>query len=252
MPVGIEGEPNNIVINLFHLQTGQQCIQLLHIIDICIVYSYEYIFAGIRCCFPDSLAAGGQKLSHICHIRFTGHTIVDLISDLYHAHIDAGFQNLSETVQCVVVESIRFFFNIHALPCLGNELLLRIRPKIGIMEIDADLHAILRSTLTQGNCGCYVVVTAAVTVTVLIIGIIPDTETDIVHTGLCQRHKYILFFPVEIIIFYAAVLQSQYCRGVHAPVKIIGNAVDRLHIDGRTSVEDVLADSAMVSVVPLP
>ena len=101
------------------------------------------------------------------------------------------------------------------------------------MKIDADLHAILRSTLTQGNCGCYVVVTAAVTVTVLIIGIIPDTETDIVHTGLCQRHENILFFPVEIIIFHAAVLQSQYCRGVHAPVKIIGNAVDRLHIDGR-------------------
>ena len=101
------------------------------------------------------------------------------------------------------------------------------------MEINADLHAILRGTLSQSDGSRHVIVAATVTVAVLIIGIVPDPETDIVHTSLRQRHKYILLFSVKVIIFHATVFQSQYCGYVHTTVKIIGNAVHRLHINGR-------------------
>ena len=101
------------------------------------------------------------------------------------------------------------------------------------MEINADFHAIFCGTLSQNNGGRHVIIAAAVTVAVLVIGIIPDPETDIVHTGLCQCHKNILFFPIKIIIFHAAVLQSQHGGSVHTTVKVIGNAVDRLDKNGR-------------------
>ena len=101
------------------------------------------------------------------------------------------------------------------------------------MKINADFHAIFRGTLSQSDGGRHVIIAAAVTVAVLVIGIIPDPETDIVHTGLCQCHKNILFFPIKIIIFHAAVLQSQHGRSVHTTVKVIGNAVHRLDKNGR-------------------
>ena len=233
VPVGIKGETHNIIIDFFYLQPGKQRIQFLHIINIRVMYSNENFFAGIRCRFPDGFAACGQKFSDICHIRLTGHTVVDLVTDLYHTHIHTGIQKLCQAFQSEVIESIGLFFNIHAFPCLGNKLLLGVGPEIGIMEINADLHAIFRGTLSQSDGGRHVIIAAAVTVAVLVIGIIPDPETDIVHTGLCQCHKNILFFPIKIIIFHAAVLQSQHGRSVHTTVKVIGNAVDRLDKNGR-------------------
>ena len=197
------------------------------------MYSNENFFAGIRCRFPDGLAACGQKFSDICHIGLTGHTVVDLVTDLYHTHIHTGIQKLCQAFQSEVIESIGLFFNIHAFPCLGNKLLLGVGPEIGIMKINADLHAIFRGMLSQSDGSCHVVIAAAVTVAVLIIGIVPDAQADIIHTGLRQCHEHILFFPIKVIIFYAAVLQSKYRGSVHAPIEIIGNVRNCFYVNAR-------------------
>ena len=101
------------------------------------------------------------------------------------------------------------------------------------MKINADLHAILRGTLSQSDGSCHVVIAAAVTVAVLIIGIVPDAQADIIHTGLRQCHEHILFFPIKVIIFYAAVLQSKYRGSVHAPIEIIGNVRNCFYVNAR-------------------
>ena len=70
------------------------------------MYSNENFFAGIHCSFPDGFAACGQKFSDICHIGLTGHTVVDLVTDLYHTNIHTGIQQLCQAFQSEVIESI--------------------------------------------------------------------------------------------------------------------------------------------------
>ena len=65
VPVGIEGKTYNIIIDFFYLQTGQQCIQLFHIIDVGVMYSHQNIFSGSSGSIPDSLTAGGQQFSNV-------------------------------------------------------------------------------------------------------------------------------------------------------------------------------------------
>ena len=122
VPVGIKGETHNIIIDFFYLQPGKQRIQFFHIIDIRVMYSNENFFSRIHWQLPGRLCClRSDSFLNICHIRLTGHTVVDLVTHLYHSHVHSGLQKLCETVQSEIIERICFFFDIHAFPCLWEQ-----------------------------------------------------------------------------------------------------------------------------------
>ena len=76
--------------------------------------------------------------------------------------------------------------------------------------------------------------TAAVTVTVLIIGIIPHTNPHAVDTGLGKQPEetfLIQLVPLEILINHAAFNLRQIGGNVHTADKIITHTRNRCHID---------------------
>jgi hypothetical protein len=108
-------------------------------------------------------------------------------------------------------------------------LALGVCPEIRIVEINAHLHAIHCRALTKLDRRGKVIISAAVSVSVLIIGIVPYAKADIVDACLRHRHKNVLFLAFEIIVFYAAVFLSKYDGGVHSADKVFRNPVNRLN-----------------------
>ena len=104
-------------------------------------------------------------------------------------------------------------------------------PKVGVVKINADLHAIFRRTFSERDSRGEIVVSAAVPVAVLIIRIVPDADTGIVDAGLCHGGKYILLGTVGVVIFHAAFFFRENRGDIHAADKTVSEFRDRLHVD---------------------
>ena len=89
------------------------------------------------------------------------------------------------------------------------------------MEIDADLHSVLRGPLPEFHGRVDIIIAAAVAVPVLIVRVVPDPEADIVHSGLGEDLHHILLFARFIIIFDPALLFGQNTGQVHAPDEVV-------------------------------
>ena len=149
-------------------------------------------------------AACAQQLHHCRDIRLAGHSVVDLISHLHHSDIDSRVQDLCQALLGKIIKRIRFLIRRHAFPGFRSMLPFGICPEIRIVEINVYFHPILRGAFSEFDRGCDIIVSAAVTISVLIIRIVPDTQTDVIHAGFRQCLKHILLFSVVTVVLCAA------------------------------------------------
>ena len=98
------------------------------------------------------------------------------------------------------------------------------------MEIHQQFHAILCGTLAYFHRIVDIAVAAAVAVALRIVGIVPDTDTDIIDAVLAQDLVDILFRAVEVKKLHTALFQRGNAGGIHAHNKIIGQILYLLHI----------------------
>ena len=89
------------------------------------------------------------------------------------------------------------------LPVFRSCLFSRVCPEIGIVDIHQQLHAVFCRTLAYETCGIYVAVSAAVSVSVAVVGFVPDSHTDIVHAMFGEGLEDILFIAVFVLESYA-------------------------------------------------
>ena len=104
------------------------------------------------------------------------------------------------------------------------------------MKINQYSHACLRGPLADLYCGCEVIVTATIAISVCIKRIVPYSDTDIVDSTFRQQVEeslVIQFFSCKIVIFYTAVFQRYIGRYIHAADKIIRQVFHTLYIDLR-------------------
>ena len=102
------------------------------------------------------------------------------------------------------------------------------------MKINQHPHACPGSPLSDSHCRCQIIVTAAVAVSVGIIGGIPYSDADIVDTSFRQQVEkslVIQFFSCKVVIFYTTVFQRYIGRYIHAADKIIRQVFHTLYID---------------------
>ena len=143
---------------------------------------YLYVFIVSIRNLTDSLSSGLQKLCYARQIIFTSHAIVDFITNLYHLNIYAFLKKLCQTVFGVIIQSITLLVNFHAFPCLRCMLSLRVSPEIRIVEVNAYFHAIFCCTPAQFDCCWQIIIASAIAIAVLIIRIIPHSQTNVIHT----------------------------------------------------------------------
>ena len=229
IPERIVGKAKDIIIHIVLFQVCCHRINLVIVCNVGIMKCYQNIFVVICGALTDCLASCCQQFHHRRHIRFIRHSVVDLITNLNHSDINACIKDFLQTILCKIIQSICLLICGHALPCFRCMLSLWICPEIRIVEINADFHAILGCTLTKFYRGCNIIVSAAVTVSIRIVWIIPYTKTDIINTGLSKGLKYVLFLTVISVILCAALLDWQYCGSIHSTDKIIRNSLYRLY-----------------------
>ena len=178
-----------------------------------------------------SLTAGAHKIGNVHPALEAAHITVGLVTDLYHTHVNACVNELLKALLGVVVKSLAHLGNAHSLPRLGNHLLCRVSPEVGVVEVNEKLHAVLGGTLTDLNSIVNIAVSAAVAVSVLIKRIVPDSDTDIVYTVGREDLVNVLLAAVIIVVLNAAGLKRRNCRGVHTHNEALGKVLNLLNVE---------------------
>ena len=180
---------------------------------------------GIK--FADSAAACAHQVPYDIHPDlFPAEPAVGLVADLHHADVRAAFPQDVQALQRIPVQGVRLFLNTQPGPGFRDLLLARIRPEIGIMKIHQQLHAVLRRPFPDQDRVLQITVAAAVASSVRSIGIIPDTDTDIIDPRAGKQREKILLRAVPAAVGHAALLQRGHAGNIHAEDKILGQAFD--------------------------
>ena len=162
---------------------------------------------------------------------FAAEGAVGLVAHLHHAHVRAGFLQHGQAVSGVLIHRLGLFLDLHVFPGQGDHLLARIGPEIRIMEVHDQLHAGLGGAFPDLGGLFDVVVAAAVSVAVLVIGVVPDAHADVGHARLRQRQEHVPLLAGEIIILHAALLLGDDRGSVHTQDEILRQIRDRLDIE---------------------
>ena len=110
-------------------------------------------------------------------------------------------------------------------------MLCRVSPKVGIMEVNKELHTVLRGTPADLASLCKVAVTAAVAVAVAVIRVVPYADADIVHAVFRQDLEQILDLEIFVFECNTRLLERDNGRNVHSADKIGVFEVDLFDID---------------------
>ena len=150
MPVRIIAGGKYVIIHCCRIQLCRQ-FRLSAVLDICKMNrsldfaSRRHILAvdsffKITDCLCTVLIQRDQAIP----VALSCHTVVRLVSDLNHAHIDTRVMQCLQALQCKIVQCLRFIIQREMRPFLWCLLLGRICPEIGIVEVNQ--HAKSRVT----------------------------------------------------------------------------------------------------------
>ena len=226
VPRGIVGGSENVVI---HLLRGEVVAVILIIGSLLRVGEVD-CNKGVGANLTGGLTARLHKLGNVHPALEAAEIAVCLIADLHHADVNACFDKLFKTLLGVIVKGLGHFGGIHALPRLGNHLLCRVGPEVGVMEVDKQLHAVLCSTLTDLDSVVDITVTAAVALAILVIRIVPDSDTDVIYAVVRKNFIYVLLCAVKIVVFHTAFLKGGNGRCVHTHDKVLGQVLNLSYV----------------------
>ena len=152
---------------------------------------------------------------------FSAHGTIGLVADLHHAHIHSCLHQLLQGNLCILIQRLCLGFHGQFLPFFWGHLLGWVCPKIRIVEVDQQFHAILGGAFSDGNGIFNIAVTAAISLAIGCIGVVPDPDTDIVDAIVAQDLIDILRTAVMVIIANAALFQCRHTGSIHAYDEII-------------------------------
>ena len=180
---------------------------------------------------PDSTVSAGEQIADSVHVPLPAEKAVGFIAHLHHTNLPSciryGFQNPCGVFVYFTLQG----FMVMLLPVFRPCLLFRISPEIRILNIHQQLHAVPGSTLPDFRRCVQIAVAASVAVSVLIIGLVPDPDSDVIDPIFRQRPENVLFPVVCIVKGHASFLNSQNGRDI--------NASDRLSvIDGHIKIAE--------------
>ena len=231
VPVGVVGRGEYVVIHLIVVKILAVACVAVGIFGVRKMDGDERIGANLTDCLGACVhQLGNSRPAAQIGTLFAAHGAVGFVADLHHAHIHTGIYQFLQALLGVLIQGFAFFFDAHVLPRLGGHLLAGVCPEVGIMEIHQQFHAILSGTFADFHRIVDVAVAAAVAVAVCIVGIVPDTDTDIIDAVLAQDLIDILFRSVEVKILHTALFQRRNAGGIHAHDKILGQILYLLHI----------------------
>ena len=104
-------------------------------------------------------------------------------------------------------------------PVFRASLFFWICPKIGILNINKQFHAIFCCTSSNFSSSVQIAVSATVAISSTVIRLIPDTHSNIIDTMLRKCPKNILFPAIFITICDTCILHSQYRGYIDAPYR---------------------------------
>ena len=130
----------------------------------------------------------------------------------------------------IIVDSIRLFLNTHSHPSLGNHLLRRVSPEVGVVEVHQQLHAKLRGSFADGHGIFNIAVAAAIAVAVFIKGIVPYANANIVDSVFRKNLINILFDSVVVVVLDSACFKRGYCRSIHTHNKVFGHIFNLFNV----------------------
>ncbi len=130
---------------------------------------------------------------------------------------------------------------IHILPRLGNHLLVRVRPEIGIVEVNYAAHTVFCSSFAYFY-GCIdVVAAAAVALAVLVVGVVPYANPYGVHAVFRESEHKVLLLALVVVVDYAAFFLRYNAGNVAAENKVVGKVFDLFDKDTGGSVGNLNA-----------
>ena len=227
VPCGIVGGSENVVVNAVRGEIVAVILVIRNLLGV----SKMNCNKGAGANLTGSLTACLHKSGNVCPALEAAEIAVCLVTDLHHTDINACRNKLFKAFLGVIVESLGHCGRIHALPCLGSHLLCRVGPEVGVMEVDQQLHAVLCGTLADLNSVVNITVTAAVAVAVLIIGIVPDSDTDVIYAVVGKDLIDVLLTAVKIIVFHTAFFKRGDAGGIHTHDKALGKVVNLSYVE---------------------
>ena len=162
-------------------------------------------------------------------IGFAAHISVGFVADLHHAHVHARIDQLSQGFLRIPIQCVGLFLYIHSLPRLRHHLLARIRPEIGIVEINEQFQSCRGGTAADIQSVLNIAVAAAVSVPVPVKGIVPHPDTDIIDSVIPEDLKHVPLHAVVIGIADSARFQSRHAGSIHSQDEIPGQILNALH-----------------------
>ena len=228
VPVGIPGGGKDVVVYVVAVQVtrlGGIVVGSLRVGEVNRHQDRMLIFRGD---LTNGRRACGEDLRLVGPAGFAADGIGGLVADLDHAHVNAAVQQGLQAVVGEGVHCLDLLVNRESRPGLWSLLLAGIRPEVGIMEVNQDLHARVGGPLAHLQGGVDVTVAAAVAVALGVKGIVPDPKPDIVEACACQQVKEALAGQLAAIVVIELgpgvdngeiggnVGASHEIRGVHA------------------------------------
>ena len=169
----------------------------------------------------DRFCRGTHQGVTLFRFSFAAQTACRFVADLYHADLHAALLNSIDAVNRELIDSSGLISEGHILPLLGSLLFAGIGPKVGVMEIDQKTHAVFRGAFSELDRRIYGTVSAAVAVAVLVKGIVPHADADVVYARLMQCFHQVLRSAVKSVEHSAARFKRHKTGNVRAHDEVL-------------------------------
>ena len=169
-----------------------------------------------------------KEVSHLFLYGLSGHAVIDLVPDLHHIYMGAGFLYFLKALLGILSDGFFLFGKVHLCPGPGRHLLSGIRPEVRIVEIHQKLHAVLRRHPSDLSGPFRVAVAASEAVSLFVIGIVPDTHPDPVDAGVGKNTEKIRLLSLFVKVADPALCLRKKAGYVGSPYEVLRDALYRL------------------------